>query len=84
MYAPFVAVVVAAGAPAPLVAYALLFAANLSASLTHYGTTPAPIVFAADFVAHGEWWKIGLLISIVNLGVWTGVGLVWWKIIGLW
>jgi divalent anion:Na+ symporter, DASS family len=84
MYAPFLAVMVAAGAPAPLVAYALVFAANLSASLTHYGTTPAPIVFAADFVSHGEWWKIGLLISIVNLAVWAGVGLVWWKIIGLW
>jgi DASS family divalent anion:Na+ symporter len=84
MYAPFLAVVVAAGAPAPLVAYALVFAANLSASLTHYGTTPAPIVFAADFVSHGEWWKVGLLISFVNLAVWAGVGLVWWKIIGLW
>jgi len=84
MYAPFVAVLVTAGAPAPLVAYALVFAANLSASLTHYGTTPGPIVFAADFVSHGRWWSVGLLISIVNLAVWAGIGLVWWKAIGLW
>jgi divalent anion:Na+ symporter, DASS family len=84
MYAPFLAVMIAAGAPAPLMAYALAFATNLSASLTHYGTTPAPIVFAAGYVTHGGWWRLGLLISFVNLAVWAGVGLVWWKIIGLW
>lgn len=84
MYAPFVAILVAAGAPAALVAFSLAFYANLSASLTHYGTTPAPILFAAGYVSHGEWWRVGLLVSFVNLGVWTGVGLVWWKVIGLW
>jgi DASS family divalent anion:Na+ symporter len=84
MYVPFLAVLLAAGAPAALVAHALLFYTNLSASLTHYGTTPAPIVFAAGYVAHGRWWRIGLLASIVNLAIWTGVGLLWWKFIGLW
>jgi divalent anion:Na+ symporter, DASS family len=84
MYAPFLAVMVAAGAPAPLMAYALAFATNLSASLTHYGTTPAPIIFAAGYVSHGQWWKTGLLVSFVNLLVWGGVGLAWWKFIGLW
>ncbi len=84
MYAPFLAVAVSAGAPGPLVAYALAFATNLAASLTHYGTTPAPIVFAADYVSHGRWWGIGLLVSFLNLAVWGGAGLVWWKLIGLW
>jgi DASS family divalent anion:Na+ symporter len=84
MYVPFLAVLLAAGAPAALVAHALLFYTNLSASLTHYGTTPAPIVFAAGYVSHGRWWRIGLLASIVNLAIWTGVGLLWWKFIGLW
>ncbi len=84
MYAPFLAVVVTAGAPAPLVAYALAFSTNLAASLTHYGTTPAPIVFAADYVSYGRWWRIGLLISFVNLAIWSAAGLLWWKIIRLW
>lgn len=84
MYMPFVTILVAAGAPAPLVAYSLAFYANLSASLTHYGTTPGPILFAAGFVDHGTWWKVGLLVSFVNLAIWTIVGLAWWKIIGLW
>ncbi|MBI4471200.1 MAG: DASS family sodium-coupled anion symporter [Acidobacteria bacterium] len=84
LYVPFVTILIAAGAPAPLVAFSLAFYANLSASLTHYGTTPGPILFAAGYVAHGTWWKVGLFVSFVNLAIWTAVGLVWWKIIGLW
>jgi len=84
LYAPFLAVLVAAGAPAALAAYAMAFYTNLSASLTHYATTPSPIVFAAGYVSTGLWWKIGLLTSFVNLAIWTSVGLLWWKIIGLW
>jgi DASS family divalent anion:Na+ symporter len=84
MYVPFLAVLLAAGAPAPLVAYAMLFFTNLSASLTHYGTTPAPIVFAAGYVSHGLWWRIGLIASVINLILWTCAGLPWWKLIGLW
>ena len=84
LYAPFLAILVASGAPAALAAYAMAFYTNLSASLTHYGTTPSPIVFAAGYVSTGLWWKVGLLISFVNLAIWTSVGLLWWKIIGLW
>ncbi len=84
MYAPFLAVMVAAGAPAQLMAFSLAFVTNLSAALTHYGTTPAPIVFAAGYASHGTWWRIGLLVSLINFAVWGSVGLLWWKIIGLW
>ena len=84
LYAPFLAVLLTAGAPAPLAAYAMLFFTNLSASLTHYGTTHSPIVYSAGYISIGLWWKIGLLISFVHLGVWTAVGLGWWRLIGLW
>jgi DASS family divalent anion:Na+ symporter len=84
LYAPFLAVLVAAGAPAPLAAYSLAFYTNLSASLTHYGTTHAPIVFATGYVSHGLWWKVGFLVSLVNLALWTAVGFPWWKALGLW
>ena len=84
LYAPFLAILIAAGAPAPLAAFVLAFYANLSASLTHYGTTPGPILFSAGFSTHGEWWKVGLIVSFVNIAIWTSVGLVWWKVIGLW
>lgn len=84
MYAPFLGVLVAGGAPPALVAYMMVFYSNLSAALTHYGTTPAPIIFAAGYVSHGTWWKTGLWISLVHLAVWSAIGLPWWKYLGLW
>jgi DASS family divalent anion:Na+ symporter len=84
LYTPFLAVLLAAGAPVPLTAYSMAFFTNLSACLTHYATTHSPIIFAAGYVSHGHWWKIGLLVSFVNIGIWSAVGLLWWKVIGLW
>ncbi len=84
LYGPFIAILIAAGAPPALVVFSLAFYANLSASLTHYGTTPGPILFSAGYNTHGEWWKVGLIVSFVNIAIWTSVGLVWWKMIGLW
>ncbi|MBI4442995.1 MAG: DASS family sodium-coupled anion symporter [Acidobacteria bacterium] len=84
MFPPFLSVLVVLGTPPALAAFLLLFCTNLSASLTHYGTVPAPIVFGTGYVAHGLWWKIGFLMSLVNLAIWLTVGMAWWKILGLW
>jgi divalent anion:Na+ symporter, DASS family len=84
MYTPFLIVVTLAGAP-PFIAAALLaFFSSLSAGLTHYGTTPGPIYFGADYVTQQKWWQLGLIASIPNILIWTSVGLVWWKILGWW
>jgi DASS family divalent anion:Na+ symporter len=32
----------------------------------------------------GDWWRIGAVVSLVNLAVWLGVGGLWWKVLGLW
>ena len=50
--------------------------------LTHYGTTPGPILFGAGYVRQGTWWRLGLLVSVPTLAIWVGVGLVWWKWLG--
>jgi DASS family divalent anion:Na+ symporter len=47
MYIPFLAVTIAAGTPRFLAALSLAAFSSLSASLTHYGTTPAPIYFGS-------------------------------------
>jgi DASS family divalent anion:Na+ symporter len=84
MYIPFLIVVTTAGAP-PFLAVALLaYFSNLSAGLTHYGTTPGPIYFGADYVSQQKWWQLGLIASVPNILVWALVGLVWWKILGWW
>ena len=83
MFPPFFAVLLALGAPPMLAAFVLLFFANLSSGLTHYGNTPAGIIFGTGYVSHGEWWKVGFIISLVNIAIWLSVGMVWWKIIGI-
>lgn len=84
MYAAFAAVAIAAGAPAFLVALALAYMSNLCMSLTHYAAGPAPIYFGAGYVDQGTWWKIGFLVSVVNMIIWVGIGSFWWKLLGLW
>jgi DASS family divalent anion:Na+ symporter len=84
LYAPFLATLVALGTPAGLAVYALGCLANLTAGLTHYGTTTGPMYFATRYVGMKEWWRVGFVISIVNLLVWTTVGFGWWKLIGIW
>lgn len=84
MYAAFCAVMVAAGAPAYLVALSMAYMSNICMSITHYGGAPAPIIFGAGYVDQPTWWKLGFYTSIINLFIWVGVGGIWWKVIGLW
>lgn len=84
MYAPFLAVAIGLGAPPLLAALILGFFSSLFASLTHYGTAPAPILFGGGHVTLGRWWKTGLIVSVVNIVIWLGVGAAWWKVLGLW
>ncbi len=84
MYIPFLTVALAAGAPPLLAALVLMYLSNLCASLTHFGTTPAPILFGAGYVSQGRWWKIGLVMSVAYLGLWGGLGVLWWKALGWW
>jgi DASS family divalent anion:Na+ symporter len=84
MYIPFLVVIIAAGAPPALAVLSLAYFSNLNASLTHYGTTPAPIYFGAGYVRQLTWWKLGLLISLPNILIWTVIGFGWWKVLGWW
>ena len=84
MYAAFLGVAVALGAPPVLAALVLAFFSNLFASMTHYGCGPAPVLFGTGYVEIGTWWRMGLLVSVLNIVIWVGVGGLWWKVLGLW
>lgn len=84
MYTPFLVVIIAAGAPPALAVLSLAYFSNLDASLTHYGTTPAPIWFGAGYVKQRTWWMLGLLVSVPNILIWTLIGFAWWKLLGWW
>ena len=41
-------------------------------------------VWGPGYVTQRTWWTIGLIVSVVNIAIWLGVGLVWWHLLGLW
>jgi DASS family divalent anion:Na+ symporter len=47
-------------------------------------TGPAPIYFGAGYIGQATWWKLGFAVSIINLIIWLGIGLPYWKLIGIW
>jgi len=83
MYAPFLAIALTVGTPPVLAALVLAFFSNLFSSLTHYANGPAPVVFGTGYVSMGTWWRMGAVISVINIIIWVGTGSVWWKMIGL-
>lgn len=84
MYTPFLVVILAAGAPPYLAVLSLAYFSNLDASLTHFGTTPAPIYFGAGYVKQRIWWKLGLITSFMTISIWVILGFTWWKVLKLW
>ncbi len=84
MYPAFLAVAIVVGTPLMLAALVLAFFSNLFSSMTHYGTGPAPVLFGSGYVAMNDWWRIGGIISVVNIIIWLGIGGLWWKVLGLW
>jgi len=83
MYTAFLSVATSCGAPALPAALCLAQVSNLMGCLTFYGIGSAPPFYNAKYVAQGDWYKLGGLLSVFYLAVWLGVGSVWWKAIGL-
>jgi len=84
LYPAFLLLAVGAKVPAMVAALALAFFSNLNASLTHYGTGPAPIFFGSGYVRLETWWRVGFVVVLFQLVAWLGVGLVWWRLLRLW
>jgi len=84
MFAAFLSVGIAIGAPPYLIAFSLAFSSSLFSCLTHYGTGCAPILFGSEYVNLKTWWKLGAVIGVYFLLVFVGIGSLWWKVLGLW
>lgn len=84
MFPPFLAILLAKDAPPGLVIFGFACFTNLSAGLTNYGTTPSPMFFAQDYVSLRTWWRVGFIVSLVNISIWSTIGFGWWKLIGIW
>jgi DASS family divalent anion:Na+ symporter len=84
MFAAFYAVGIALGAPPLYLAFLMAGASSLMMSLTHYATGTSPIVYGSGYTTLEEWWKMGFIMSVVNISVWALVGGIWWKVLGYW
>jgi DASS family divalent anion:Na+ symporter len=69
--------------PLPLF-FLITFSAAYGSLLTHYGGAAGAVLFAPGYVDHVTWWKIGAVIVAISYIVHMGIGLPYWKIIGLW
>jgi divalent anion:Na+ symporter, DASS family len=83
MYGAFLTVAIIAGAPPVVSALLLGFFSSLFSSMTHYSTGSAPIYFGMGYVPVSDWWLYGLIISVLNITIWLGVGYFWWSFLGL-
>ncbi|WP_239984768.1 anion permease [Sporolactobacillus pectinivorans] len=83
MYGAFLGVAIASGVPAMLAALVFGFMSNLMGSTSHYGMGPAPILFGSGYVSQGKWWSLNLVLSIVYMIIWLGIGGFYWHLIGI-
>jgi DASS family divalent anion:Na+ symporter len=58
--------------------------AAIMMTLTHYATGTSPIIFGSGYVAMGSWWRVGVVMCVVELLVFATVGTMWWKLPGCW
>lgn len=66
--------------------FVLIMAAGstIMMTLTHYATGTSPIVFGSGYVTLGVWWRVGFILSVLQLLVYVFVGGAWWKALGYW
>lgn len=84
MYPAFLMVAISLGTPPDFAILVFAFSSSLMGGLTHYGSGPAPLFYGSGYIDVKDWWRIGFILSIVNLIIWIGLGSIWWKVLGLW
>lgn len=84
MYAVFLGAAIGAGAPPLFAALVFGFIGNLFGGLAHYSSGPAGGVYGSGYVTTTEWFRVGFMISGVNIVIWTVIGGAWMKLLGMW
>ena len=74
----------AAGVPGQLGALILAWVSNLFGSLTHYGSGQAAVYYGSGYICScGRLQVRRVSWPSRNAAVWSGIGFLWWKCIGL-
>ncbi|XP_076957124.1 dicarboxylate transporter 2.1, chloroplastic-like [Bidens hawaiensis] len=83
LYSAVLAMHLAAGVPGVLAALALAYNTNLFGAQTHYSSGQAAVYFGAGYVELQDVFRIGFIMACIDAVIWTVVGGVWWKFLGL-
>ncbi|KAI7727816.1 hypothetical protein M8C21_005954 [Ambrosia artemisiifolia] len=83
LYSAFLAMHLAAGVPSVLAALALAYNTNLFGAQTHYSSGQAAVYFGAGYVELPDVFRIGFIMACINAVIWSVVGGIWWKFLGL-
>jgi len=84
MFPAFLGLSLALGTPPMLAVFILIFFSNLFGGITHYSLAPAPLLYGVGYVDIKDWWKIGFYTSVINIIIWSTLGVMWWKFLGFW
>ncbi len=66
------------------IVFLIAFSAGYGGMLTHYGGALSPVLFGTGYVDQKTWWINGAIMAAISFAVTFGVGLVYWKVIGIW
>lgn len=83
MYVPFAAVAIGAGAPPLMVTVCFAIFSNFMWGITEYVGGPGPIYFSQGFFERSRFYKINFILVTVSVLIVFTVGMLWWKLIGL-
>jgi DASS family divalent anion:Na+ symporter len=84
MYAVFLSAAIGTGAPPVFSALVFGFIGSLFGGLAHYSSGPCGVIYGSGYVKPTEWFRVGFLMSIVIIAIWTVVGGGWMKLLGFW
>ncbi len=84
LYSTFLLLLISAGMPKLVSALSLAYLSSLAGGLTHYGISSAPVFFGAGYFTTKTWWRVGVLVGLVNILIWVTVGAAWWYLLGWW
>ena len=73
----FLDVGIRGGVPAPLMAFALLFASSYFSVITPQGGSQNVIFVGSGYLTQGELYRLGLLATLFFLAVFLGIGTPW-------
>jgi len=81
LFSVFLGVAIKAGVPPELMAYMLLFATNFNAIITPQGSSANVIYTGSGYIEAGEVYKVGGIVTMVNMSVFLTIGTAWLMLI---